>query len=193
MKGRQTAQDDSAPSPKRRASPGRGYAGRRRGRGRASADPMRPTRGRTWPGGPGRAVPERTQATATPVAPDGPATTTKNSSAYDVGGDGNKPKGDAAAMGASTDMPKLLNRSRCRNSGRGPGRESPGRRVQGGRPAPWAMGCRGVPKSPLVVSMRESMVQGSKGGTRLWSQVQRRSRWSGWGLGEGQERPSKAR
>lgn len=39
-------------------------------------------------------------------------------------------------MGAPTDPPKLLNRSRCRNSGRGPGRESPGRRVQGGGKTP---------------------------------------------------------
>jgi hypothetical protein len=44
---------------------------------------------------------------------------------------------------------------------------------RGWRPAPWSMGSGGDAKSPLVVSMRESMVWGSKGGTRLWSQVQR--------------------
>jgi len=44
----------------------------------------------------------------------------------------------------------------------------------GWRPTPWSMGSWGEPKSPLVVSMRESMVRGSKGGTRLRSRVQRR-------------------
>jgi hypothetical protein len=61
---------------------------------------------------------------------------------------------------------------------------------RGWRDAPWSLGSGGDANSPPVVSMRDSMVRGSKGGRRLWSQVQRRSRWSGRGLGEGQERPA---
>ena len=56
--------------------------------------------------------------------------------------------------------------------------------VRRGRNVPLRWGPGEMRILPPVVSMRDGMVRGSKGGTRLCVAIQRQSRWSGWGFGE---------